>query len=81
MLQQENLQQKKLLNYTATVGATRFSKHPDSANFIVPPILRTRVPRSWMNFLEESEADLADVVNIVYEGGVSKGVKNGQGKL
>lgn len=73
MLNAENLQQKKLLNYTAAAGATRFSKHPDSANFIVPHILRTRVPRNWMNFLEESEADLVDVTNIVYEGGVSKG--------
>lgn len=34
-----------------------------------------------MNFLEEVEVELADVTNIVYEGGVSKGVKNGSGRL
>jgi hypothetical protein len=34
-----------------------------------------------MNCLQEAEDELNDVTNNVYEGGVSKGQRNGQGKM
>lgn len=39
------------------------------------------MPRHWHNFVEEITNELATVTNTVYEGQVSKGLKNGQGQL
>jgi hypothetical protein len=70
-----------LSNYTAEHGAKRFAKAPDHPNFIIPASMKMRVPRNWISFLEEVDVDLKDVRSTVYEGGVTKGLRNGMGKI
>lgn len=40
-----------------------------------------RVPRHWQKFIEEVTSELSTVHNKVYEGQVSKGLRNGTGQL
>ena len=49
--------------------------------FSIPSFLEKKVPRHWLTFLEDIEHDLKDVTSHVYDGAVSKGLKNGQGQL
>lgn len=46
----------------------------------IPDHLRKIVPQHWLNFNDEIEAELAEVRNRIYEGGVSKGIKHGYGQ-
>ena len=81
MIDKENFQQKTLASYTQSIGVNRYSKQQDSENFIIPKDIKPKVPRNWINCLQEAEDELADVTNHVFEGGVSKGQKNGIGKM
>lgn len=50
-------------------------------NFAICDFVKNRVPRHWFNFMEEALAELATVTNTVYEGMVSKGVRQGMGQV
>ena len=50
-------------------------------SFTFPTVTRSRVPRHWLNFVEESISELATVTNNVYDGQVAKGVRQGLGQI
>lgn len=50
-------------------------------SFTFPTVTRSRVPRHWLNFVEESISELASVTNNVYDGQVAKGVRQGLGQI
>lgn len=81
LIEKENYKHKTLAAYTSSIGVNRYSKDQTHDNFIIPLNIRPKVPRNWMNCLQEAEDELANVTNIVYEGQVSKGLRNGQGKM
>lgn len=44
-------------------------------------ILSKRVPLHWHQFLDDSNNELSQVTSKIYDGGVSKGLKHGQGQM
>jgi len=47
--------------------------------FHVPDFLTNKVPRHWLSFVEDCMNELSEIKPEKYEGGVSKGIKHGQG--
>ena len=49
--------------------------------FSIPTYIQSKVPRNWNNLVEDAINELKSITNKVYEGQVSKGLKNGQGQI
>ena len=50
-----------------------------SAKLVIPELLGKKVPIHWHQFLDDAENELSQVMSKIYDGGVSKGLKHGQG--
>ena len=48
---------------------------------MIPETLTKKVPLHWQNFLDDGNAELSKVTSKIYDGGVSKGLRNGVGQL
>lgn len=51
------------------------------AQLSIPDALKKKVPLHWNNFLEDAKAHLNQVTSKIYDGGVSKGLRHGQGQM
>ena len=49
--------------------------------FSIPSFVQNRVPRHWFTLIDEVLTELLPVKNTVYEGQMSKGLRNGHGQL
>ena len=52
---------------------------PAPSTLKIPDYLMKKVPHHWHQFLEDSGGELKSVKSKIYDGGVSKGLKHGQG--
>ena len=43
--------------------------------------LAKKVPHYWHQFLEDAKNEIGQVKSAIYDGGVSKGLKHGQGQM
>ena len=48
---------------------------------MIPENIGKKVPLHWHQFMDDALAELANVTSKIYDGGVSKGLKHGQGQL
>lgn len=53
----------------------------EPGNMRIRDILAKKVPHHWHQFLEDAESEICQVVSSIYDGGVSKGLKHGQGSI
>lgn len=53
----------------------------ESDNLTIPDHLTKKVPLHWHQFFEDVQAELVQVTSEIYDGGVSKGLKNGVGQV
>lgn len=51
------------------------------AKLEISEILSKRMPLHWHQFLDDSNNELSQVTSKIYDGGVSKGLKHGQGQM
>lgn len=47
----------------------------------ISPNINSRIPRHWINFVEDCLNELKKVNNAGYDGEVSKGMRNGLGQM
>ena len=47
----------------------------------IPELLSNSIPIHWKQFLDETNNELSQVKSKIYDGGVSKGTKHGQGQM
>ena len=53
--------------------------YPDKLN--LSKVIEEKIPRYWRVFIQDSLQELSEVKNIVYQGSMSKGQRNGQGQI
>ena len=51
------------------------------AKVVIPELLGKRIPLHWHNFIDDTNQELKQVTSKIYDGGVSKGIKHGQGQM
>ena len=73
--QVENSLQECQFNEVATIEQQRH------ARLVIPEILAKKVPLHWQHFIDDANAELSKVTSKIYDGGVSKGLKNGVGQI
>ena len=59
-------------------GVENFGKR---AKLEISETLSKRVPLHWHQFLDDANTELSQVTSKIYDGGVSKGLKHGQGQM